>query len=84
MCDTRRDELTKDLGYFMETYYPEVDNTKYCSIFDMYYYNPNVQYPITKDGYYVEHPGIGSMNNLASFVGLTRKKQGWRCKVQKT
>ena len=39
---------------------------------------------LIKDGYYIEHPGMGSINNLSSFVGLTKKKQGWRCKVQKT
>ena len=26
---------------------------------------------------------LGDMNNFASFVGLTRKKQGWRCKIRK-
>jgi len=84
LCNVNRDKLIEDIGIFIETYYPEVDSSKYCSIFDMYYYNPNMQYPMVKDGYYLEHPGMGSMNNLASFVGLTKKKQGWRCKVQKT
>ena len=49
----------------------------------MYYYNPQIQYPITINGYKVDHAGLGDMNNFASFVGLTRKKQGWRCKVKK-
>ena len=83
MCDTNRAKLIEDIGIFIETYYPEVDSSKYCSIFDMYYYNPQIQYPITINGYEVDHAGLGDMNNFASFVGLTRKKQGWRCKVKK-
>ncbi len=83
LCDTNRAKLIEDIGIFIETYYPEVDSSKYCSIFDMYYYNPQIQYPITINGYKVDHAGLGDMNNFASFVGLTRKKQGWRCKVKK-
>jgi len=83
LCDTNRNKLLNDIGNFIEQYYPEVDSNKYCNIFDMYYYNPQIQYPTTMNGYVVEHAGLGDMNNFASFVGLTRKKQGWRCKIRK-
>ncbi len=81
LCDKRRTELILDLKCFLEAYYPEIDSEEYCNTFDMYYYNPNVTYPITKNGYVIMHNGIGNMDSLSSFVGLTRKRQGWRCQI---
>ena len=73
--------MIADLKCFLETYYPEIDSNEYCNIFDMYYYDPNINYPVTKNGYVIMHKGIGNMDSLSSFVGLTRKRQGWRCQI---
>ncbi len=81
LCDKRRTELKVDLISFLKSYYPEVDCVKYCNIFDMHYYDPNLKYPIKKNGYKIMHNGVGNMDSLSSFVGLTRKRQGWRCQI---
>lgn len=79
----RREETLDDLQSFISEYYPDEDPAYYAEVFDMYYYTPAYEYPRIKNGFKIDHPGMGTVKTYSAFIGLNRKNRGWKCGIQK-
>ena len=74
----RRTETIDALREFLLTL--SVNGDLY-TLFDMYYYTPEYNYPKTFGNVIVDHPGMGSIKKYSAYIGLNRKNSGWRCNL---